>query len=379
MAQSKLMELIYYDPGAEVRLTAYADTLILDRQAAGTMLCAVRFGGYPEVTRAMADAIYGGAVVEATIGTETIRLQAMVKRYRRQFSHDGIYAVATLLANDEEPSCQGAEEAEEQTTMEPRQCYLFCPAGDRERLFEELDHKTAAPLIPAFRDYVLDTLIGRRELRPLRVLSLREKLDAWVLELQPEDRNVVTLLEEGLHSGAIAIPGAMPNTDDGFSQVDGVTSYLNTFGVTVADRIRNQFLPLFDPAAEPLSPEILQVNDHIQKTAGYSLYDAQLAVAEAVKRQLHKHRIALIRAECGSGKTKIGTTALGALHDPGKKSFHLVLCPSHVTRKWVREIEETVPNSFASVVQTIGALDWLYQRFALGTRSWWRLSARPTI
>lgn len=249
------------------------------------MLCAVRFGGYPEVTRAMADAIYGGAAVEATIGTETIRLQAMVKRYRRQFSHDGVYAVATLLANDEESSCQGAEEAEEQTTMEPRQCYLFCPSGDRERLFEELDHKTAAPLIPAFRDYVLDTLIGRRELRPLRVLSLREKLDAWVLELQPEDRNIVTILEEGLHSGAIAIPGATPNADDGFSQVDGVTSYLNTFGVTVADRIRNQFLPLFDPAAEPLSPEILQVNDHIQKTTGYSLYDAQLAVAEAVKRQ----------------------------------------------------------------------------------------------
>lgn len=55
MAQSKLMELTYYDPGAEVRLTAYADTLILDRQAAGIMLCTVRFGGYPEVTRAMAD------------------------------------------------------------------------------------------------------------------------------------------------------------------------------------------------------------------------------------------------------------------------------------------------------------------------------------
>lgn len=369
MAQSKLMELTYYDPVAEVRLTAYADTLILERQAAGTMLCAVRFGGYPEVTRAMADAIYGGAVVEATIGTETIRLQAMVKRYRRQFSHDGIYAVATLLANDEESSCQGAEEAEEQTTMEPRQCYLFCPAGDRERLFEELDHKTAAPLIPAFRDYVLDTLIQRRELRPLRVLSLREKLDAWVLELQPEDRNIVTILEEGLHSGAIAIPGATSNTDDGFSQVDGVTSYLNTFGVTVADRIRNQFLPLFDPAAEPLSPEILQVNDHIQKTAGYSLYDAQLAVAEAVKRQLHKHRIALIRAECGSGKSKIGATALGALHDPGKKSFHLVLCPSHVTRKWVREIEETLPNTMAMVVRTIADVNRLYRQFQLGSQT----------
>ena len=64
--------------------------------------------------------------------------------------------------------------------------------------------------------------------------------------------------------------------------MENVTSYLNTFGVTVADRIRNQFLPLFDPASEPLSEEVLAINDCIQQRAGYSLYDAQLAVAEAV-------------------------------------------------------------------------------------------------
>ena len=93
-----------------------------------------------------------------------------------------------------------------------------------------------------------------------------------------------------------------------------VTGYLNTFGVTVADRIRNQFLPLFDPATEPLSEEILAINDCIQQRAGYSLYDAQLAVAEAVKRQLDRRGTALIIAECGSGKTKIGSTAIGALH-----------------------------------------------------------------
>ena len=35
----------------------------------------------------------------------------------------------------------------------------------------------------------------------------------------------------------------------------------------------------------------------------YSLYDAQLAVAEAVKRQLDRRQTALIIAECGSGKS----------------------------------------------------------------------------
>ena len=55
--------------------------------------------------------------------------------------------------------------------------------------------------------------------------------------------------------------------------------YLNTFGVTVADRIRNQFMPLFDPAKEPLSDEVLAINDCIMSRVGYSLYDAQLAVS----------------------------------------------------------------------------------------------------
>ena len=67
-----------------------------------------------------------------------------------------------------------------------------------------------------------------------------------------------------------------------------------------------QFTPLFDPANEPLSPEILSVNDYIREHAGYPLYDAQLAVAESVKRQLDHDKCAFIVAECGSGKTKIG-------------------------------------------------------------------------
>ncbi len=37
---------------------------------------------------------------------------------------------------------------------------------------------------------------------------------------------------------------------------------ISAFGVTVAERIRNQFQPLFDPAAEQLSPEILRINDY---------------------------------------------------------------------------------------------------------------------
>ena len=344
MSQSRLIALTYYDPGKEVRLTVYADTIILDRIGADSFISAVRFGGYPEMVKAMSDAIYGGATIEMPFNGETRQLKAIPKQYRRQMSHDGQYAVGTLMVNDDPQAADSpddedeSDEAGEQQTIQPRKCYIFVPAGDRDRLFEELDRKTAAPLIPEFRDAVLDALIDRGELRPLEVFSLTEKLDAWVLELRPNDENVVEILEQGLKCGAISIPGAAPGQPDGFEGVENITSYLNTFGVTVADRIRDQFTPLFDPASEPLSEEVLAVNDYIQQEAGYSLYDAQLAVAEAVKRQLDRKGVALIIAECGSGKTKIGSTALGALHGMwaaqsrggAQKSFGLVMCPSHI-------------------------------------------------
>lgn len=381
MTQSRLIELSYYDPSAQVRLSAYADTVVLDHNSKGGIISAVRFGGYPEMVRAMSDAIYGGATIEATQNSTTRMLQSNVKGYQRQMSHDGVYAVATLMASDDaqtdDRASEGDGEVEGQEAMQPRKCYIFCPQGDRDRLFEELDHKTAAPLIPAFRDYVLDALQKRGDPRQLEVISLKEKMDAWVLDLKPEDRNVVEVLETGLKNGSIQIPGAIPGAPDGFDGVENVTGYLNTFGVTVADRIRHQFMPLFDPANEPLSDEVLAINDCIMNRAGYSLYDAQLAVAEAVKRQLDRKSVALIIAECGAGKTKIGSTALGALHglwaaqkrSGADKSFGIIMCPSHVTRKWVREIGETLPDTYAMVVHSIAELDRLYAMYEQGDKS----------
>lgn len=380
MSGSKLIELSYYDPSVQVRLSAYADTVVLDHNEKGGVICAIRFGGYPEMVRAMADAIYGGATIEATQNDTVRLLQSSAKSYQRQMSHDGVYAVATLMASDDAQEDRQQDDGEERTlerSEQPRKCYIFCPEGDRTRLFEELDHKTAAPLIPAFRDYVLASLQSRGDLRQLEVISQKERIDAWVLELAVEDRNVIEVLEEGLKAGLIQIPGAVSGAPDGFDEVNNVTGYLNTFGVTVADRIRNQFMPLFDPASEPLSNEVLSINDFITQRAGYSLYDAQLAVAEAVKRQLDRKKTALIIAECGSGKTKIGSTALGALHGlwaaqrgrGAEKSFGIVMCPSHVTRKWVREIGETLPDTYAMVVHSITELDRLYALYEQGDKS----------
>ena len=311
-SQSRLIPVSYYKASQEVRLSAYADTIVYEQDSPHrNILRAIRFGGCPEMVRGLADAIYAGGTLDTNMGDCPVRLESLVKRYRRQVTHDGVYAEATLLAIDDDqeakaPENDGDEDEDEEQEepakidLPPRKCIIFCPENDRDRLFEEVDRKTSVPLIPEFRDYMLDELERRAILKRLQVISLREKLDAWVLYCRQDDSNIISVVEDGLRSGAISIPGTV-REPDGFDGVENVTGYLNTFGVTVAERIRKQFQPLFDPASEPLSPEILAVNDYIREHAGYSLYDAQLAVAEAVKRQLQKHKRQALVKGCGPG------------------------------------------------------------------------------
>lgn len=372
--KSRLVPISYFNPKQEIRLSAYADTIILEPDGREQRLRAIRFGGYPEMVRAMSDAIYAGATLETEFAGEPAMLACEPKKYECHLSHDGIYAEATILSLDDADTAAKKDEdaqADGQTNVElpPRKCILFCPAGDRQALFEALDRKTAVPLIPEFQDYVLDELRRRRWLKPLRVISIRERLEAWLLLCKKDDANIVKVLEDGLKTGAIRIPGTVQNPN-GFDRVHSVTSYLSAFGVTVAERIRNQFQPLFDPAAEQLSPEILRINDYIRAHAGYSLYPAQLAVAESVKRKLSEGKSAFIVAECGSGKTKIGATALAAYQaQKRKKTFNIVLCPSHVAKKWVREIAETLPDTAGVIVRSITELDSLYAQYQQGDKS----------
>ena len=69
--QSRLIPISYYNKTQEVRLSAYADTIVYEQESRQKTLRAIRFGGYPEMVRALADALYAGADLEATIMAKT--------------------------------------------------------------------------------------------------------------------------------------------------------------------------------------------------------------------------------------------------------------------------------------------------------------------
>lgn len=367
MQRSNLVKVIYQDPQRGISLECYADTIVYQTAKGGDQtLFAIRLGGYPEQVRAMSDAIYGGGTVrlEQEDGPR-LQMSTLAKGYDRSISMDGIYAEATLFAQDD-PEISVAKGEDEQTKRPARRsCCLFTPAGDRDRLLEEIDRRTGVPLIPDFRDYFLDSLIQKEFLAPLKVFSPNQRFDAWRLTCTQEDQNLIEVLEEGLKTGAIAIPGADPENTAALGEVRTVSQYLRRFGVTIADRIKGQFRPLFDPETEPLSPEVLAAGEAIRQNCGYSLYPAQLAAAEALKRKIDRHEPAVIVAECGSGKSKIGAAALYASHRAAgkEKSFNLILCPSHMAKKWVREVEETIPNATAAVIGSITDLRRFYDAY----------------
>ncbi|MBO5219571.1 MAG: hypothetical protein J6C52_09090, partial [Clostridia bacterium] len=327
-----LAPITYNDTDAGLRLTCYADTLVYHKSGGSDRsLVAMRFGGYPEQVRAMADVLRKGAGIEAIVESHKIILSARHDSYRRSVTHDGIYAEGTLLALDDEAGEMQEDEASEvENPQAKRKMYIFCGEGDTDSLYAELDRKTSIPLIPEFKDYILSECFRRNILMPLEVLSASTRFDAYMLEVRNDEAEIEEIVNEGLKSGQIFIPGTVSG---GFEDIETVSQYLNRYGITIANRIRESFNPLFDPSVEPICDRLREINANLQANVGYTLYQAQLAVAEAVKRRLDQSKVGIIVAECGSGKSKIGASALAA-HQGGRKCFNVILCPSHITKKW---------------------------------------------
>lgn len=235
MEAKRLMKVTYQDLKKGIRLNAYADAVIWSEDSSPT-LAGLRFGGYAEVVRGLTDAIYGGATIEIEdVDGSLLTLKSLSKQYHREVSHEGLYAEATLIAEDEiQESSKSQDEKSRKHAQKddlfddnvPQQdipahiCYIFCHPGNEDELFQAIDQKSYVPMIPEYQDYVLAELKRRRILRPLRVRSLYQELEAWKLCCEAKDQNLVRVMEDGLKRGKIKIPGASP----GPSLLDGVHS-----------------------------------------------------------------------------------------------------------------------------------------------------------
>jgi len=366
MELESLPSVRYRDTDSKISLQCYADTLVYHKHKNERTLIAMRFGGYPEHVRGLCDALSSGIKFEADVQNHTIVLTSLRKQYRKSLSHDGIYAEATLFALDDSIEDDNEDEQQSNTENKKRSMFIFCKPGDKESLFAEIDKKTSVPMIPAFGDYIISELEKANALIPLEVLSASAEFDAYMLSVRQDEQEIISIVNRGIKERRICIPNTISDHKS-FQNVTGVSQYLKEYGVSIANRIKGSFTPLFDPETDTICDKLKKINGYLYKNVHYSLYPAQLAVAEAVKRRLDQAKIALIIAECGSGKTKIGASALSA-HQK-KKSLNVILSPSHVTKKWVREIEETLPDTKAVIVRSISDVDRVVSNFNAGSNA----------
>ena len=128
--------------------------------------------------------------------------------------------------------------------------------------------------------------------------------------------------------------------------------FIDTYRDAITERVIASYPPVYSPATDsrPM-PRLLRTPLGAQEDA---IRGAALS--------LESQRGTTVVGEMGTGKTFIGTAAA---HLAGFRRV-LVLCPPHLTRKWKREIEESIPTARAVIVSSITDLEQLRRVSTVG-------------
>ena len=124
-----------------------------------------------------------------------------------------------------------------------------------------------------------------------------------------------------------------------------LAGFIDTYRDAIAQRVVESYPPRYRPseAGRPLPPLLR------------SPLGAQADAIRGAALSLEAQRGTTVVGEMGTGKTFI---AASAAHMAGFERV-LVLCPPHLTRKWKREVEATVPGVRAVIVTSITDLERL--------------------
>jgi hypothetical protein len=125
--------------------------------------------------------------------------------------------------------------------------------------------------------------------------------------------------------------------------INDVTGYLQAFGGALAHKIQAEAEPLFQPGNHwhPRMKELLRVP-----------FQAQADSIQAAVETLRRQDSVMCIGEMGVGKTLIGA-AIPFIMENGHPPRVLVMCPGHLTRKWAREVTNTIPGAQAVIINRL--------------------------
>ena len=124
------------------------------------------------------------------------------------------------------------------------------------------------------------------------------------------------------------------------TEIENVSDYLKTFGTELAEKVKSQAEPLFNPGDKW---------DSKMDTLLRKPFAAQGDVIMSLVKTLERQNSAIVVGEMGTGKTYISAASSYISTNGGRPSRSLVMCPGHLVKKWQREIIETIPAHVVAI------------------------------
>jgi len=133
--------------------------------------------------------------------------------------------------------------------------------------------------------------------------------------------------------------------------------FVEEFGASLTRAILDTCPPVYSPA---LYKEYRPLVKRLARQPLGRQADALAGAALALERG---HRCTILSAEMGSGKSYMALAALYAVwrrtreRDPHARMHAVVVCPTHLVPKWVREAKATIPGVQAAAVDSISEIE----------------------
>lgn len=143
-----------------------------------------------------------------------------------------------------------------------------------------------------------------------------------------------------LHSGELAL-----------IQPAEMSQFIERYKPSIQRQMLENYPPRYVPRPRQADPVIQQLEEGVARLGRRPLGGQRLALVGAAL-SLREQRGTVISAEQGAGKSFLGA---GAAYLAGMRRV-IVICPTHLTKKWVREITQAIPGAKGVVVKKISDL-----------------------
>lgn len=232
-------------------------------------------------------------------------------------------------------------------------CYIYARSDEniQSKMYDKLYTHTSIPLREEWMDYLFTKCQQARYIRKMVVSTVYENDPFECYRLQISKGQLLSIIQDGIKIGDIEI-SENHEVSDIMECVEGLDSYLNIFGDTLAERIQGSFVPKFTPNQDEYTEYVNNYDDSCYHN-GIEIYQAQKSVIQAAVNNLNVNKSTFVISEMGTGKTLMGAGIAYAHYQKKSGMTNVVMCPSHLVEKWKREIEKVVPNAKGYIIRDI--------------------------